>query len=92
MAHLDEHKLVSDRQYAFRKKHSCDTRLITVMNDWAKILDKSGLVDSFVLDFEKAFDTPLMNHSNVNYMAMVLVGRLRNGQIPFFVIYSNVCW
>ena len=58
MAHLDEHKLVSDRQYAFRKKHSCDTRLITVMNDWATILDKSGQVDSVILDFEKTFDTP----------------------------------
>ena len=26
-------------------------------NDWAKILDKKGQVDTFVLDFEKAFDT-----------------------------------
>ena len=30
MAHLDEHKLLSDRQHAFRKKHSCETQLITV--------------------------------------------------------------
>ena len=27
-------------------------------NDWAKILDNKGHVDTFVLDFEKAFDTP----------------------------------
>ena len=33
-------------------------RLITVINDWAKILDKKGQVDTFILDFEKAFDTP----------------------------------
>ena len=58
MAHLDEHKLLSDRQHAFPKRHSCETQLITVINDWAKILDKGGQVDTFILDFEKAFDTP----------------------------------
>ena len=58
MAHLDEHKLLSDRQHAFRKRHSCETPLITVINDWAKILDNGGQVDTFILDFEKAFDTP----------------------------------
>ena len=58
MAHLDEHKLLSDRQHAFRKRHSCETQLITVINDWAKILDNGGQVDTFILDFEKAFDAP----------------------------------
>ena len=57
MAHLDEHKLLSDRQHAFRKGHSCETQLTTVINDWAKILDNRGQVDAFILDFEKAFDT-----------------------------------
>ena len=57
MAHLDEHKLLSDRQHAFRKKHSCETQLITIIDDWAKILDKGGQFDTFILDFEKAFDT-----------------------------------
>ena len=54
MAHLDEYKLLSDRHHAFRKRPSCETRLTTVINDWAKILDNGGQV----LDFEKAFDTP----------------------------------
>ena len=31
--------------------------LITVIDDWAKILDKGGQVDTFILDIEKAFDT-----------------------------------
>ena len=34
------------------------TQLATMINDWAKILDKKGQVDTFILDFEKAFDTP----------------------------------
>ena len=58
MAHLDEYKLLSDRQHAFRKEHSCETQLTTVTNDWAKILDNRGQIDTFILDFEKAFDTP----------------------------------
>ena len=58
MAHLDEYKLLSDRQHAFRKRHSCETQLNTVINDLAKILDNGRQVDTFVLDFEKAFDTP----------------------------------
>ena len=58
MGNLDEYKLLSDRPHAFRKRHSCETQLTTVINDWAKILDNGGQVDTFILDFEKAFDTP----------------------------------
>ena len=58
MAHWDEYKLLSDRKHAFRKRHSCETHLITVTIDWAKILDNGRQVDTFILDFEKAFDTP----------------------------------
>ena len=58
IAHLDEYKFLSDRQHAFGKGHSCETRLTTVINDWAKILNNRGHIDTFILDFEKAFDTP----------------------------------
>ena len=58
MAHLDGYKLLSDRQHAFKKRHSCETQLTAVINYWAKILDNRGQVDPFILDFEKAFDTP----------------------------------
>ena len=37
---------------------SVRNQLTTVINDWAKILDNRGQVDTFILDFEKAFDTP----------------------------------
>ena len=58
MAHLDEDKLLSDRHHAFRKRYSCEAQFITVINDWAKISDDGGQLDTFILDFEKAFDTP----------------------------------
>ena len=66
MAHLDEHRLLLDKQHALRKWHSCETKLTTVIDDWAKVLDNQGQscqgqVDTFILNFEKAFGTPLMN-------------------------------
>ena len=75
MAHLDVYKLLSDRQHAFRKRHSCETQLTTLINDLSKIFDNRGQVDTFILDFEKAFDTPLMN-LKANCSDMELVARL----------------
>ena len=57
MAHLDEYKL-SARQHAFRKEHSCETQLTMVIIGWAKILDNRGQIDTFILEFETAFDSP----------------------------------
>ena len=77
MAHLDEHRLLSEKQHAFREWHSCETQLIRVIDDWAKILDNQGQVDTFILDFEKAFDTrPLMNFSKANCLAVELEEKL----------------
>ena len=40
------------------EKGTVETQLTTVINDLAKILDNGGHVDTFISDFEKAFDTP----------------------------------
>ena len=58
MAHLDEYKLLTDRQHAFRERYSCETHLTNVKNDWVKILDKGAQINTFNLDFEMAFDEP----------------------------------
>ena len=42
MAHLDEHRLLVEKQLAFRKWHSYETQLIIVIDDLAKILDNQG--------------------------------------------------
>ena len=73
MAHLDERKLLSDNQHALRKWQGCETQLTTVVNDWAKILDNQGQVDTFILDFDKAFDTPHMNSLKANCLVTELV-------------------
>ena len=45
--------------------------------NWAKILDNGGEDNSFIMDFEKAFNTPRMNYLNASCMGMVLVERLK---------------
>ena len=57
MTHFDKHGIITDKQHAFRKFHSCETQLCTVLNDWSRHLDNRKQVDIFILDFEKAFDT-----------------------------------
>ena len=86
MAHFDEHKLLSDRQHAFRKSCSCETELITVINDWAKILDAGGQVDTFILDFEKAFDTPPHEILKCKLHGYSISGKLYYGLIHFCAI------
>ena len=36
-------------------------------------------MDIFILDFEKAFDIPLMNYLNAKYFVIACAGRLSNG-------------
>ena len=45
LAHLEDHKILTDLQHGFRSGRSCETQLVTTFQDLA------------VLDFSKAFDT-----------------------------------
>ena len=60
-ANLVEHKILSDRQHAFGKNRSCETQLITVIKDWAKLLDAGGQVDTFILESRRSLAHLLMN-------------------------------
>ena len=91
MAHIDEYKLLSDRQHAFRKGHSCETQLTTVINDWAKILDNRGQVDTFILDFEKAFDTPPHELLKSKLFSYGIAGKTLKW-IDFFLCFRQSDW
>ena len=69
MAHLDEHKLLSDKQHEPRKWHRCGTHLTTV------IPGNQGQVVTFILDFEKALIQPHINSVTANCLATELVVR-----------------
>ena len=78
MALLREHKLPSNSQHAFRKKHSCETQLTTDVNDCAQIWDNKGQVNTFILDFGRPL-IHLMNSIKENCSVMELVKRHSNG-------------
>ena len=50
-------------QHGFRKFRSCESQLITTVEDLAKNLDNGNQTDMILLDFSKAFDK--VNHSSL---------------------------
>jgi len=56
MNHLDKHKFLNNFQHGFRKKRSCETQLITTINDFSNCLNNKEQIDAILLDFSKAFD------------------------------------
>ena len=56
-SHLDKYGILCDQQHGFRHKRSCETQLITTINDFATALNNSEQVDAIFLDLSKAFDT-----------------------------------
>ena len=54
--HLDKQSILMDSQHGFRKKLSCETQLITIIEDMAYNLSNSTQIDAALLVFLKAFD------------------------------------
>ena len=63
MSHLDRHKILTDFQFGFRKKRSCESQLLITINELAKSLDTGRQIDCILLDFSKAFDK--VSHSRL---------------------------
>jgi len=56
MQHLDIYDILTDCQHGFRQRRSCETQLLTLVDELASSLDKRKQHDMAVLDFSKAFD------------------------------------
>jgi hypothetical protein len=56
MKHLERHNILTDAQHGFRKKRSCETQLVLVIQDLARALEDGDQIDAVLLDFSKAFD------------------------------------
>ena len=63
MSHLDKHSIMTDFQFGFRKKRSCETQLLITVDQLAKSLDDGQQTDCILLDFSKAFDK--VSHSRL---------------------------
>ena len=62
MAHYNRHTFLSDYQHGFRSGYSCETQLLTTIEDIHRGLDSVPChYDLIILDFAKAFDTVVFN-------------------------------
>lgn len=61
MAYLNKYNLLHENQSGFRPKHSCQTALVKLINDWMECIDKGDMVGALFIDFRKAFD--LVDHA-----------------------------
>ena len=54
--HKSANKLLCNKQFGFISGISTTLQLLRVMDEWTKIIDKGGKIDSVYMDFMKAFD------------------------------------
>ena len=54
--HLDLYKILTDCQYGFRARRSCEIQLLTLAQELMSGLDKKHQHDLIILDFSKALD------------------------------------
>ena len=57
VSHFIDNNLYVNCQHGFRKKRSCVTQLLEVMENVTTLLDEGQNIDIVYLDFKKAFDT-----------------------------------
>ena len=60
---LDTNGLMYDIQHGFRERRSCETQLVSLIEDFARKTSQRKQTDIILLDFSKAFDK--VNHSKL---------------------------
>ena len=54
--YVQSYDMLCDAQLGFHPNRSCDTQLITTVNDFAEVLNRRGQCDVLALDFSKDFN------------------------------------
>ena len=61
MDHLENNAILCPQQHGFRKKRSCETQLLELVDELAHNMEGGAQTDIVIMDFAKAFDK--VNHS-----------------------------
>ena len=56
MKYADKHGILYELQHGFRSGRSCETQLVSFIDDVSKSLEKGHQTDVLIMDFSKAFD------------------------------------
>lgn len=54
---LNENKVLIDCQSGFRAKHSCESSVLYMCNDWLREIDRNRIILAVFIDFKRAFET-----------------------------------
>ncbi|XP_025266566.1 uncharacterized protein LOC112638673 [Camponotus floridanus] len=55
--YLHSNDIISEHQSGFRKHHSCETAIQSVIDDWKLIINEGKMVGVIFLDLKRAFET-----------------------------------
>lgn len=55
MNYLNKHRILVN--YGFRQGHSCETQVLTTVEEISRAMNNMKQVDIIILDFSNAFDT-----------------------------------
>ena len=62
MKHLEDSNILYDLQHRFRSSRSCETQLISFVQDLAQSVNRDIQTDLIIMDFAKAFDKVSHRH------------------------------
>jgi len=74
MKHLENNNLLYEFQHGFQRNRSCETQLVSFINDLGKSYDNSKQTDVIFMDIAKAFDTVLHQRLRLKLQWYGIVG------------------
>ena len=83
MAYLNKYSLIHESQLGCRHKHSCQTALVKLVDQWMVCIDKGDIIGAMFTDFRKAFD--LVDHKIP--IQKLSTYKLRNSSLQWFISY-----
>ena len=83
MAYMNKYNIIHESQSGFRRKHSCQTALVKLIDQWMAGIDKGDTIGSMFIDFRKAFD--LVDHKIL--IQKLEAYRLSRSSLIWFISY-----
>ncbi|KAI8515244.1 hypothetical protein Bbelb_078350 [Branchiostoma belcheri] len=56
MSFAEENNIICENQHGFRRRHSCESQLLGLVDDLSNDLEQGKQTDALIMDFSKAFD------------------------------------